>query len=372
MNYFSFIVKELVRKKARGLFAILGMTIGVVTCIVMLGLSEGIRDSFSSAYLSRHIDIIVFEKDQYNLLSSRIDASISQELQKYPEIESATGILFDVIKYEKSYLPLHGWPIESRLFKDIKVIGQKPRPHQYEVMLGEVLARTAAKSIGDSVTIKRKPFKVVGIFQSDIPIERSSMVIPLTTMQAMDKKLANSVVGINVTLAQEFKDDISLDNVIKKIEAQHETLSAQPADIFSEEKARMFLIGEKFATLVLIVTVIAVILGLVNTMTTSIFEKKKLIGLLLTLGWQKTDIIVSLFCQALFLSFVSGVLGIIIGFYATEYVYKVSMVNMFAVSWDYQFIINIIAVVMSAVIASVFMASWIVVNMNPLEVIKNE
>ena len=117
---------------------------------------------------------------------------------------------------------------------------------------------------------------------------------------------------------------------------------------------------------------IAVILGLSNTMITSVFEKRKLMGLLITIGWKKSDIMKSLFLQASLLSILGGILGITIGFYATNYIFNLLIIHIFSPSWDYLFILKIIGMLLGVTIASSVISSWGIVNINPIEVIKSE
>lgn len=372
MNFLTFTIKDLFRKKIRTLLTLLGITVGIVTCIIILGLSEGIRDSFQNAYTERNIDIVIFAKDEFNLLASRIDAALVPKLEDFHEIESATGIILDIVKYRRAYIPLYGWPPDSPLFSDIKIDGTIPEPGRKEVLIGELFARSSGKRIGDTIIIKRDTFEVTGIFQSDIPFEKSAFVIPLDTLQKLNRNYRNTVMAINVSLKPVYKMKEKIEPLLAEIEKAFPAVSAQSSDIFGQERSDMILMGEKFAQLVFLVTLLAVILGLANTMITSVFEKRKLMGLLITIGWEKIDIIKSLFLQSLILSVLGGSLGILIGFLASGYIFDLLIVHIFSPSWDYLFIVKVIGMILTVAVTSSVFSSWVIVNINPIEVIKSE
>ncbi|MBN2484012.1 MAG: ABC transporter permease [Candidatus Omnitrophica bacterium] len=372
MNFLTFTVKDLIRRKIRYILTLLGITIGIVTCIIMLALSEGIRDSFKGAYIERNIDIVVFAKDEFNLLASRIDNSVVEGLKNIHEIENATGVILDIVKYRKSYVPVYGWPLDSPMFGEIKINGRLPLSGQREVLIGELFAQNSGKKIGDTLDIKRKTFHIVGIFQSDIPFEKSAFIVPLITLQRLDRTYRDTVVAINVTLKPAYRIKEKIDLVTAEIENTFPEVSAQSSDIFGEERTEMILMGEKFAQLVFLITLFAVILGLSNTMITSVFEKRKLMGLLMTIGWKKSDIMKSLFLQAFLLSIAGGILGVTIGFFTTHYIFNQLVIQIFTPSWDYLFVFKVIGTLLVVTVTASVISSWSIVNINPIEVIKSE
>lgn len=168
MTFFTFIIKDIARRKIRFALTFLGIAIGVATSVVMLGLSESIRDAFKNAYLKRDIDIVAFQKDQIYIFSSKVDASLSSQLKSFPEVLNATGVLVDFVGYQNHYLPVYGWELDSPLFKKIAIIqGRTPQTGKNEVMLGDVFAANASEKVGDTLEIKGVGFDIVGVYRSE-------------------------------------------------------------------------------------------------------------------------------------------------------------------------------------------------------------
>jgi len=354
------------------MLTVLGITVGIATCIIMLGLSEGVKGALKSAYIQRNIDIVVFEKDEFNILLSRIDASLVDKIAAFGEIKSVSGVLLDFVKHKKTFLPLYGWPPDSPLFDEIEINGRRPHPNQKEVIVGNIFSKFAGKNIGDQIKVKRAKFDVVGVFKSDVPFEKSSLIIPISTMRQIDKAERGKLLGINITVKDGFKDAEKIQAVIDRLENDFPSVTAQAADLFAAERTKQIILGEKVASLIVLITIIAVILGLANNMVTSVFERRKLFGLLIVLGWHKIDVLKALFLETLCLSVLGGVIGLGVGFVATDYVFNMVAANIFTPTWNYVFVLKIAGLVLTAALVSAFASSWIIVQMNPLEVIKSE
>jgi ABC-type antimicrobial peptide transport system permease subunit len=160
--------------------------------------------------------------------------------------------------------------------------------------------------------------------------------------------------------------------MIKKIERKFPQLTAQDVDVFIAEKWSYILIGDKLSTVIVMVTVIAVIFGLSNIMLTSFFERRKLIGLLIAMGWQKSDVLRNLVCQSLLISFAGGVLGIPLGFFGIEHLFGMVEISLFMPVWNMALLAKIIGIIIASGIVAALIPSSIILNLNPVEVIKSE
>ncbi|MFA5088599.1 MAG: FtsX-like permease family protein [Candidatus Omnitrophota bacterium] len=372
MSFFSFIGKNLFRHWSRLLFTMLGIAFGITGSIIMLGLSEGIHGTFKHSYANRHIDAVVFERDQFNILSSRIDQNLVAKISAFPEVQTASGVLFDVVKYHKTHLPFYGWPENSPLFKEIKTSGRLPRADHNEVIVGDTFARINNKKIGDTLELYRRAFVIVGIFETNVPLEKSALIISLAKMQELKNENRNKILGINITVKDEIKDPRRLQEFLEKLEQAFPEITAQAADIFAEEKAQFIVMGEKIAYLMVLVTIVAVALGLANSMVTSILERRKLLGFLLAIGWDKKDILAALFIEILVICFLGGALGLAVGFVSTDYIFSMAAINVFTPHWNDVFILKIVGLILATAVVSFIIPSGIIVNLNPIEVIKNE
>ena len=179
MNVVHFLIKDIFQKKMRVLLTILGISIGVCVCIIMLGIGESIKNSFKDVYGKRQIDIIIQEKEQLSILLSRVDANLAQDMKKIPEIEDAAATLLYLHRLKNAAVPVFGWGDNSFLFDTVELIqGKRPASSKKEVMVGEALRKSLQKENEKQIKIKGVSFSVVGVFKSSSPFEQFSAVMP--------------------------------------------------------------------------------------------------------------------------------------------------------------------------------------------------
>jgi putative ABC transport system permease protein len=373
MSFFRFLLRDLSTRKTRTLVTVAGIAVGVSVCVIVLGLSESVRRSFTNAHAKRNIDVIVLEKDEFSFLSSRVDASLAQELQTYPEVDAATGILMDFQRYQETYVPLYGWSTDGPLFDEIVIgEGRKPVAGRNEVIVGDVFAANSRKGVGTDLPIRGERFEVVGVFQSEVPFEKSALIIPLDVFQRVDADKQGLVMTINVILKDRFRNADTVRTIVERIEAAHPEVSAQDVDLFVTEKTKQIILGEKLSIMIAAITVVAVILGLSNALMTTAFERKKLMGVLIAIGWQKMDVFKAFAVESLLLSLAGGAVGTVFGFYATGHIFATMDVSVFMPDWNRLFVVKIVGIVVATALAAGIIPAWIIVHLNPVAVIKHE
>ncbi|MFC1752180.1 ABC transporter permease [Thermoproteota archaeon] len=373
MTIFHFLIKDLIKRKTKLFFALSGIAVGIAVCITMLSLSEGIRLSFKKIFERRNIDVIAFQKEQFSIINSVVNYTLVDAIKELPEINDAAGSIFDLHKIKKSIVPLYGWPTDSFLFDNIKITkGNNIKSGSYEVIVGETLIKSTNIDINDTLKIKGKKFRIVGVFNSSSLFEKSSIIMPITTFQNLRRSKKGTVSAINVRLQEGLRNKEGINKTIELIENTFPELGAQNVDVFIAEKTKYVLMGEELANLIAIITIIAVILALASTMITSVYEKKKLMGILLALGWQKIDVSIIIFIESLLLTLIGGVIGLGLGHYALDYIIITTNLRVFMLTWNNAFLLKIIFIIAGTGIVSSIIPLLIIINLNPVEVIHNE
>ncbi len=372
MNIVYFLAKDIFQKKIRTLLTICGISIGVCVCIIMLGIGESIKNSFKDVYGKRQIDIIIQEKEQLSILLSRVDASLAQEMHRIPQIEDAAATLLYLHKFKGAAVPVFGWEPNSFLFDVIELThGRRPAVGKKEVMVGDALMRSLQKENERQIKIKGVSFAVVGVFKSSSPFEQFATVMPLVDLQTTIHEEGKASF-INVRLKHQYRAEATIESAIRQIESAFPLIAAMRADAFISEKTKFIVMGEQFSFLVSLITVIAVALGLANTMITSSFEKRKFLAILLALGWQKIEIAVLFVCESLIVALIGGAIGIILGFKGTAYIFSMTSINTFVPTLSVVFILKIIGIILGSAIFAAVVPTWITLNSNSVEIIRSE
>lgn len=372
MNIAYFLVKDIFRKKLRALLTIFGISIGVCVCIIMLGIGESIKHSFKDIYGKRQIDIVIQENDQPSILLSRIDADVARQIRLIPSIEDAGAVLLHIHNIKNVTVPVFGWEAGTFLFDAVELTqGRRPTVGKKEAMVGVALMRILDKENEMQVKIKGQIFDIVGVFKSSSPFEQSAVVMPLKELQAALRE-EDKASFVNVKLKFSYRSDAAIEGVLKAIGGILPSVVVMRADAFVAEKTKFIVMGEQFSLLVSVITLIAVALGLANTMVTSSFEKKKFLSILLALGWPKIAIAILFVSESLIVALIGGALGIFLGFKVTAYIFSMTSIQAFVPELSLVFILKIVGMLLSGALFAGLAPAWITLNSNPVEVIRSE
>jgi putative ABC transport system permease protein len=372
MNIAYFLLKDVFRKKVRVFLTICGISIGVCVCIIMLGIGESIKNSFKDIYGKRSIDIVVQEKEQLSILLSRVDAGISRGLGRFSAIGDATATLLYIHKFKGKAMPVFGWEPDSFLFDAVEIAqGRRPEVGKKEAMVGEFLMRSLQKENEKQIKIKGVTFSVVGAYKSTSPFEQFAAVIPLVDLQTAIHEEGRASF-INVRLKPQYRTDAVIENTLREIESLYPSSAAMRADTFISEKTKFIVVGEQFSLLVSLITIIAVALGLANTMVTSTFEKRKFLSILLALGWRKGEIAALFLCESLIVAIIGGGIGILLGIKGTGFIFGFTSIQAFVPTLNTVFIFKIVGMILGSAIFAAIVPTWITLNSNPVEIIRGE
>ena len=372
MNIVYFLIKDVFRKKLRALLTIFGIGIGVCVCIIMLGIGESIKHSFRDVYGKRKIDIVIQENDQPSILLSRVDADVARRIRANPAIEDAGSILLHIHNMKKAAVPVFGWEPGTFLFDAVELTqGRRPVAGKKEAMVGVFLMKILSKEHQTQIKVKGQAFDIVGVFKSSSPFEQSAVVMPLEDLQAALREEGKASF-VNVKLKPAYRSEAGTEMAIKEIEGVLPLVAVMRADAFVAEKTKFIVMGEQFSLLVSIITIIAVALGLANTMITSSFEKKKFLSILLALGWPKVAIAILFVCESLIVALIGGTLGIFLGFKITAYIFSMTSIQAFVPELSLLFILKIVVMLLSGALFAGLVPAWITLNSNPVEVIRSE
>jgi len=121
-----------------------------------------------------------------------------------------------------------------------------------------------------------------------------------------------------------------------------------------------------------LITIIAVALGLANTLIASSFEKKKFLAILLAIGWPKLAVGALFICESLVIALLGGGLGILLGFKATAFIFSAISIQAFVPQLSLVFIVKVVAMLLTGALFAGLVPAWITLNSNPVEIIRSE
>ena len=251
---------------------------------------------------------------------------------------------------------------------------------QQVVFLGSDLAREFDKRPGDTFEILGTEFKVVGVGEPRLMFFDSAAVIPLAAAQAMLAQEVPVLAGkgldtgrltsMVVTYPEEGVDTGLLARRIEgNIPQVRATTGAEYDDQFGSTLAI-------FNTIILSVALISVVVGglsVINTMTISVAERTREIGIKRAIGASRGRVMRELLSEAAIMGLIGGLIGLASGalfVYGANQVGEASGTVLFLLTPS----IAVLAVVFSTALGTVAGAlpAWKASGLDPIEALRYE
>ena len=376
MNILTITFNNIWHRKIRSLLTVLGVGISISAFVAIIGLTNGLKQSLVSTFKSRGTDLVIIEKGIVDILSSNVDVAYKDKLKQMPQVEEASSILLDLYSYKfKQYILVYGWEPDSYLFGELKIKGHLIKQNN-EAILGSLAAKRLNKNIGDAVDIKGAKFTVVGIFQSKSVLEDGAAIIALERLQEL-KNTKNKISLFNLKVKTPQGGNVTYDEINSRIDqaqtAIAETfpeLEVKNVQSFISSNTPMYLVFN-FTWAISIVAFIIVILGIVNTVATSVLDRTQEIGILLAIGWRNLSVMAMVLGEAMFLGFLGGLAGVGLGYFLMFLlVGSPQLSGLMVMNFDPYFILQVMAISLGLGFISGIYPAIKAISIEPMKVLR--
>ncbi len=310
MHFFTFILKNLLRRPARSLLTIVGLAVAICAVVSLVGVATGFEQSFMEVYTQRGIDLVVQRAGGSDNLNNTLPEQLLDRIAELPGVEQVMGGAVDLVSFQKYGIIgrlINGWPPDSPLLKRITVTSgrQLTAGDTRKAAIGRVLATNLKKKVGDTIDLFEEPFTIVGIYESPIVFENAGVVVLQEELQRLQHR-PNEVAGFTVTAKRPI-DDAGMENLRTRIEALQPGLEVKRSSDFVEHVPQVR-ISRAVAWLTSAIALFIGAIGMLNTMVMSVFERTKEIGTLRAIGWRKSRIVRMVIGESLLLSIAGAAL----------------------------------------------------------------
>ncbi len=261
---------------------------------------------------ARGTDMVISSKGG-SLTPKPFNASVRDQIARIPGIVATCSLLVEVTSVEDSDLMIvsaREWGGFS--WSNLKLVsGRMPQNGEEQaVVLGVTAAEILKKKIGDPIQIETAELKVVGIVKGGALVEDGSVIMSLGLLQ---KILASpsqiNAIDVRVTPGTNEKQ---MHELIEQIQQQVPQVRAVTvADHLSNSEGFRMVRAMSWGTSLL--AVLVGVLGVMNTMLMTVFERTHEICVLLAVGWKRNRIIRMVLYESALLGFFGGVVGVTIG-----------------------------------------------------------
>ena len=324
---FQVAYKNLLRKKVRSLLTLVGIALSSWVLVSLLGFNQGYEASLNKDIDNMGFQIMIMAKGcPYEAATLMLQGgsglrymkeSIMAKIEKEPEVEKITPILmsavFDPNKGERGGIAGY-FGIDAKSFAELKPFlkfkqgGWFTDPNAHEVVMGFEAAELETREVGDMILMPEKnvQFKVVGILERTGTQDDGTIFVPLKTLQ----KVLNTPEDIT-TIGIKLKKGVDSTKLEEKL---YQLPDVQIVSLAQVKETIMKLISTA-KIMVLSIALIAIIIamvGVINTILTSVWERFQEIGILKTIGAMPMDIFKLIWIETLMLCTAGGILGIIL------------------------------------------------------------
>ena len=334
--------KELLLNKVRSFLTMLGVIIGVFAVISLVSLVGGVQEYVVSSFedLGSNLIFVVNGKIEMGQRQTAGSALVSTNLKEkhvdmiestakdYVDYITPQSQTYQTIKYktEEYFLLLLGVNYEANdIFNSNIERGRYFNRVEQEnssrvVVLGNNLGKKffgEENPIGKKIKINGKSYEVVGLLAKKSPNYDESVILPYTTV--MDEFSATGITSIVVKV----KDNVDLEQaqqqvklaLLKDLKEDKFTVMTQE-DILESIQNILNMLTIALASISGISLLVGGI-GIMNIMLVSVAERTKEIGLRKALGATSSDIKNQFMAEAILISSLGGVLGLLLGWVTT-------------------------------------------------------
>jgi ABC-type antimicrobial peptide transport system permease subunit len=312
------ILKNLLRRKARTLLTMLGISMGVATIIALGALADGLEAGYTSLLTGSKADLVLSQPNAIEVSYSTVDEQIGAELRAMPEVKRVSGMLEGFVQIEGApYFFIFGYPGDSFILERFQIKDGIPlsdwearRQQGQPMLLGSAAAETLKKKAGDSIRMMGSVYRVIGIYETGDAFEDSGAILDLPDAQELlDKPRKVSLFYIQL------KDKHLSERLQKRVERRWPDLSLSGAAKLADDQ----IMGDTMKGYMYVIAGLAILLGgvgMMNAQLMAVFERTREIGVLRAVGWSQARILTMILGETLLVSLAGGGLGIGLGFLA--------------------------------------------------------
>jgi len=338
--------RALTRNMMRSFLTMLGIIIGVAAVITMVALGTGAQTSIQNSIAALGSNTITISAGSVTsggvrtgaFGSSRLTVEDARAIAQHvhhlaavtPLTQNGSQVVFqeqnwatNILGVNQDYQIIRNWSVASGRFLQEDDI----RASAKVCVLGSVVADQLFPNqdpLGQTVRIGRVPVRVVGVLTSKGeasfgPSQDDVVVVPYSTAM---RRLFNTTFLRNITASAASEDsvDAAVQEISELLRERHRLAEKDEDDFtvrtqaeFAQTAAQSTQIFTMLLGGIASVSLLVGGIGIMNIMLVSVTERTREIGIRMSVGAKTWDIRLQFIIEALTLSLIGGVIGIILG-----------------------------------------------------------
>jgi putative ABC transport system permease protein len=319
------ILRNMFRRKTRTLLTISGIAIGIFAFTVMGSMAEKISLLVSGG-TKYYSDKVTISQSDSLFLSGPMDITKAGEIERVDGVKAVSATVYTTLSETMDAVSLgppagiSGEDLKNRDLESFELSYSAGRQIEEgddgKVVVGSDLVKKLDAKIGGMVTVRDKQYEVIGILDKTLTAPDNTVVMTLADSQKIyfgelpelvqaQTKPASVVNGFTV-----YPDDgVNPDGLAEKIDQEVSDISALGPKDFQDQIASATGVFNAILFGVALISLLVGGLSVINTMTMSISERTREIGIKKAIGAKTRHILTEYLTEAGLIGLFGGLLG---------------------------------------------------------------
>jgi putative ABC transport system permease protein len=342
-DYFIIALKNLKHRGIRSWLTLLGIFIGVTAVIALISLGAGLKLAVSSQFGISSTEVLTVQAGGLNSYGppgsgvlNPITVSDLDAIKKLSSVKTAIRrnivslrVDFNNIQQIKYAIQTPDGPDRAFVYENLEIEVEKGRlltdSDTTKIMLGyNFISKTASGfdrgvEVGDKLSINGKKFEVIGITKKKGSFIFDN-VIYMNEEQLEEYMPNKDNVDVIAVQAQSKETLIKTKEDIEKLLRQRRGVKIGEEDFEVQTPQAMLgtvnsiLTGVQiFIVIIASISILVGAVGIVNTMTTSVLERRREIGIMKAIGAKNSQVFLQFLIEAGLLGLIGGITGAALG-----------------------------------------------------------
>ena len=320
MNLGTLVWRNLVRRRGRFVFTLAGVSVGMAAFVALMTIGQGLTGEIKRQAQGLGANLVVTPKgwcayEQISVLTGEqlpeaIPMTELPTIRAVPGVKGAVPYLNEKTAFRNQPVPLIGVvPEDMRALQKWQVnVGRYfSGDADRGVVVGFAIAKQFTLQPGDTFTVRGHAVPVIGVLRETGTKDDIAAFVPLPLAQQI-YNVADKVSFIAVQVA----DLDRIDAVSLKIQEVANVAVISDKQLLSSVLSIVGTVGAAMQA-VAAVGVLAAAFGIVNTLLTAVYERRREIGILQAVGSNRRTLFASFMLESGLYGLIGGLLGLAIG-----------------------------------------------------------